>query len=81
MRSAVSRCVVSRYFALALEMMHQAEDMLMDTWCVIPLYYYNDQYMLKDYVTDVYSKLALSVVTHKTLKAVYCKTSAVNSTV
>ena len=34
------------------EMMHQAEDMLMDTWCVIPLYYYNDQYMLKDYVTD-----------------------------
>ena len=35
------------------EMMHQAEDMLMDTWCVIPLYYYNDQYMLKDYVTDV----------------------------
>ena len=21
------------------EMMHQAEDMLMDTWCVIPLYY------------------------------------------
>ena len=27
----------------------------MDTWCVIPLYYYNDQYMLKDYVTDVYS--------------------------
>ena len=25
------------------EMMHQAEDMLMDTWCVIPLYYYNDQ--------------------------------------
>ncbi len=35
------------------EMMHQAEDMLMDTWCVIPLYYYNDQYMLKDYVTGV----------------------------
>ena len=37
------------------EMMHQAEDMLMDTWCVIPLYYYNDQYMLKDYVDGVYS--------------------------
>ena len=31
------------------DMMHQAEDMLMDTWCIIPLYYYNDQYMLKDY--------------------------------
>ena len=37
------------------ELMHQAEDMLMDTWCIIPLYYYNDQYMLKDYVDGVYS--------------------------
>ncbi len=37
------------------ELMHEAEDMLMDTWCVIPLYYYNDQYMLKDYVDGVYS--------------------------
>ena len=37
------------------ELMHQAEDMLMDTWCIIPLYYYNDQYMLKDYVKGVYS--------------------------
>lgn len=37
------------------EMMHQAEDMLMDTWCIVPLYYYNDQYMLKDYVDGVYS--------------------------
>ena len=37
------------------DMMHQAEDMLMDTWCIIPLYYYNDQYMLKDYVDGVYS--------------------------
>ena len=26
-------------------MMHEAEDMLMDTWAVIPLYYYNDSYM------------------------------------
>ena len=37
------------------DLMHQAEDMLMDTWCIIPLYYYNDQYMLKDYVDGVYS--------------------------
>ena len=37
------------------DMMHQAEDMLMDTWCIVPLYYYNDQYMLKDYVDGVYS--------------------------
>lgn len=37
------------------DMMHQAEDMLMDTWCIIPIYYYNDQYMLKDYVDGIYS--------------------------
>lgn len=28
-------------------MMHEAEDMLMDTGAVVPLYYYNDPYMLK----------------------------------
>lgn len=37
------------------EMMHEAEDYLMDTWCVVPIYYYNDPYMIKDYVKDVYS--------------------------
>jgi len=36
------------------EIMHQAEDMLMDTWCVIPIYYYNDPYMIKTYVKNVY---------------------------
>lgn len=29
------------------ELMHEAEDMLMETWCVLPLYYYNDPYMMK----------------------------------
>ncbi|MCD7829474.1 MAG: peptide ABC transporter substrate-binding protein [Clostridiales bacterium] len=29
------------------ELMHDAEDMLMETWCVLPLYYYNDPYMMK----------------------------------
>ena len=37
------------------EMMHQAEDILMDTWAIIPIYYYNDPYMLKDNVTGVYT--------------------------
>ncbi len=37
------------------EMMHEAEDILMSTYCVIPLYYYNDVYMLKSYVSGVYS--------------------------
>lgn len=39
------------------ELMHQAEDMLMANGCVIPLYYYNDVYMVKDYVSGVYSNL------------------------
>ncbi|MBP5161925.1 MAG: hypothetical protein ILP16_02985, partial [Spirochaetales bacterium] len=37
------------------EMMHQAEDILMSNWCVIPIYYYNDLYMQKGYVSGVYS--------------------------
>lgn len=37
------------------DLMHQAEDMLMANGCVIPLYYYNDVYMAKDYVSGVYS--------------------------
>jgi len=37
------------------EMMHEAEDILMATYCVIPIYYYNDVYMQKDYVDGIYS--------------------------
>ena len=37
------------------EMMHQAEDILMATYCVIPIYYYNDIYMQKDYVDGIYA--------------------------
>ena len=32
-----------------------AEDILMSNWCVIPIYYYNDLYMQKSYVSGVYS--------------------------
>ncbi|MCR5041644.1 MAG: peptide ABC transporter substrate-binding protein [Clostridia bacterium] len=42
-------------FAKRVELMHQAEDILMSTWCVIPIYYYNDIYMQKDYVSGIYS--------------------------
>lgn len=38
-------------------LMHQAEDMLMDTWSVVPLYYYNDVYMQKTDVTGIYSNM------------------------
>ena len=39
------------------EMMHEAEDILMSNCCVIPLYYYNDIYMEKDYVSGMFSNL------------------------
>ena len=42
-------------FAKRTELMHQAEDILMATNCVIPIYYYNDIYLQKDYVDGIYS--------------------------
>ncbi|MBR0509279.1 MAG: peptide ABC transporter substrate-binding protein [Clostridia bacterium] len=44
-------------FAKRVELMHKAEDILMATNCVIPLYYYNDIYLQKDYVDGIYSNL------------------------
>lgn len=35
-------------------MMHQAEDMLMETGALLPIYYYNDIYMQKSNVTGIY---------------------------
>ena len=42
-------------FAGRVDLMHQAEDMLMDTWAVIPIYYYNDVYMQKPEVDGIYA--------------------------
>ena len=42
-------------FAKRTELMHQSEDILMATNCVIPIYYYNDIYLMKDYVSGIYS--------------------------
>ena len=36
-------------------LMHQAEDILMSNYCVLPLYFYNDTYLQKSYVNGVYS--------------------------
>lgn len=38
-------------------MMHEAEDMLMETGALCPLYYYNDIYMQKSNVKNIYSNL------------------------
>lgn len=42
-------------FAARVDLMHQAEDMLMDTWAVIPIYYYNDVYLQKADVDGIFS--------------------------
>lgn len=39
------------------QMMHDAEDILMSTWAVVPLYYYNDIYLQKPYVSGIYTNL------------------------
>ncbi len=38
-------------------LMHEAEDMLMETYCIVPIYYYNDIYMQKDTLEGVYANL------------------------
>lgn len=38
-------------------MMHEAEDELMATWAIVPLYYYNDVYLQKTDVENIYSNL------------------------
>lgn len=38
-------------------LMHEAEDELMSTWAVVPLYYYNDTYLQKTDVDGIYSNL------------------------
>lgn len=50
------------------KIMHEAEDMLMDTWCVVPLYYYTDPYMIKPYVDGVYgTALGMKYFYHATI--------------
>ncbi|HWR18306.1 MAG TPA: ABC transporter substrate-binding protein [Clostridia bacterium] len=44
-------------FAKRVELMHQAEDILMDTGAVMPIYYYNDSYMMRSTVQGLYSNL------------------------
>ena len=44
-------------FAARVDLMHEAEDMLMDTGAVVPLYFYNDIYMQKSNVTGAYATI------------------------
>ncbi len=42
-------------FAVREKLMHEAEDMLMDTGALVPIYYYNDIYMAKPSLEGMYS--------------------------
>ena len=44
-------------FAERAKMMHMAEDMLMETGAILPIYYYNDLYMQSEKVDGIYSSL------------------------
>lgn len=50
--SAIKSCTDS---ANRYAMMHIAEDMLMNTGCIVPLYYYTDIYMIDDSVQGFFS--------------------------
>ena len=44
-------------------MMRQAEDMLVETGAIVPLYYYNDIYLQgKENVTGIYSTTMVSIL-------------------
>lgn len=44
-------------FAKRTELMHEAEDVLMSNYCILPFYYYNDIYMQKSYVDGIYANV------------------------
>lgn len=43
--------------AVREEMMHEAEDILMDSGALLPIYYYVNTYMVKDYVEGLYTSV------------------------
>ncbi len=38
-------------------LMHEAEDILMGTWALMPLYFYKDKYLQKEYVSNLYNNV------------------------
>ncbi|MBR4708152.1 MAG: peptide ABC transporter substrate-binding protein, partial [Pseudobutyrivibrio sp.] len=44
-------------FAARVDLMREAEDMLMETNAVVPIYFYNDIYLQKPNVTGIYTSL------------------------
>lgn len=74
----IAKIKVETDTAKRAEMMHEAEDILMSNGCVIPLYYYNDIYMEKDYVSGMFANLFGYKFFHKVTLANGSKTLRVN---
>ncbi|MCR4578120.1 MAG: peptide ABC transporter substrate-binding protein [Clostridiales bacterium] len=53
--SMIAEIKATTDFEKRAELMHKAEDMLMDTGAIVPVYYYNDVYMAKEGLTGFYS--------------------------
>ena len=51
----ISEIKTTTDFAARVEMMHKAEDELMGTGAIVPIYYYNDLYMAKESLSGYYS--------------------------
>ena len=51
----ISEVKTTTDFAARVEMMHKAEDILMGTGAIVPIYYYNDLYMAKETLSGYYS--------------------------
>ena len=44
-------------FAEREALMHKAEDTLMGTWCIMPIYFYTNMYLQKDFISNVYNNV------------------------
>lgn len=44
-------------FAARVDLMHEAEDILMSTYAIVPIYYYNDLFMMKEGVEGFYANV------------------------
>lgn len=53
----ISQARVETDTAKRAELLHQAEDMLMDTGAIMPLYHYSDTYMQKPNVSGIYASV------------------------
>ena len=57
----IQEIYVETDYAKRAELMHKAEDMLMSTYAVVPVYYYNHIYLQKSNVEGVYATTNMNI--------------------